>query len=98
MNLVFTCFSLIYYCRHGPIILSDSAGSNNSKLYRHNSLIREILKKNLINYQILLNDKKNPFISSLVVVNKSRSRDYRAIGQSQSGPCLIMPYWSDPIS
>lgn len=49
----------------GPTILGSG---------RYDSLIREI-KKNLINCQTLLKNRKNPFVSSLVITDKLRSME-----------------------
>lgn len=51
-------------------------------------------KKNLINYHILLNDKKIyiSYVSSLVVTDNLQSNEiYRTIGPGQDCPCLIVP-------
>lgn len=43
-----------------------------------------------MDYQTLLNDRKNSFMSSFIVINKLRSKDYRTIGPGCDWPCLIV--------
>lgn len=58
----------------------------------------EKLKKKLNRLSILLNDKRNLSMSSLVVINNLRLRDYCAIELDRGCPFLIVPCQLGPIS